>query len=89
MNFEENLEHNFDGDFEVEHEYVGGFEIELEYVGGFEVEHEYVSEFEVENEYVGGFEVDWSWLVMSDKVANPPPWLPIAHRNNRNDEDGE
>ena len=26
---------------------------------------------------------------MSDKVANPPPWLPIAHRNNRNDEDGE
>ena len=26
---------------------------------------------------------------MSDKVANPPPWLPIARRNNRNDEDGE
>ena len=59
LKFEENLEHNFNGEFEVEHE------------------------------YVGGFEVDWSWLVMSDKVANPPPWLPIAHRNNCNDEDGE
>ena len=65
------------------------FEVDGEYGGGFEVENVYIGSFEIELEYVGGFEVDWSWLVMSDKVANPPPWLPIAHPNNRNDEDGE